>query len=119
MEEQLRGSLAASLMWLLQQQKRNTWPQLMQLNKCHGIILEFTYLCRRLSTFEWSTNFENISQHLNSQSTNGNWWPNWQLIPLAKLVAHSPRHTTKYQVSKTMKISLSSCSLVPLPANLD
>ena len=46
MEEQLRGSLAASLMWLLQQQKRNTWPQLMQLNKCHGIILEFTYLCQ-------------------------------------------------------------------------
>jgi len=35
-QEQLPGSLAASQLWLSQQQKRNTWPQLMQPDKHNG-----------------------------------------------------------------------------------
>ena len=34
-------------------------------------------------TFERSINFADIRWHLNGQPTNGNRWPNWQLIPFA------------------------------------
>ena len=86
---------------------------------CHGIILKFTYLRRHSPKFKWSINFADICRHLNGRSTNGNWWPNWQFIPAAELMPHSPRHTANYQVSKTKKISSNSCSLISLLAYLD